>query len=93
MASDGLFSQYAAMGVESSTTKSGEKMYVDGDDWQRYKLRFILPCKSACQPICQNSIQIFQIKFLVFYPKFSRTYSPSVFFKDELKLYVFESLK
>ena len=26
-------------------------------------------------------------------PKFSKTYSPSVFFKDGLKLYVFESLK
>ena len=29
----------------------------------QYKLRFILPFKSECQPICQNSIQIFQIRF------------------------------
>ena len=56
-------------------------------------LRFILPCKSECQPIFQNSIQIFQIKFLVSRPKFSKAYSPSVFYIDGLKLYVFESLK
>ena len=55
-------------------------------------LRLILPYKSECQPICQNSIQI-KKKKIVSFPRLSKTYSPSVLFKDGLKLYVFESLK
>ena len=35
-------------------------------------LRFILPCKSECQPIIQNSIQIFQIKFLFLVQSFQK---------------------
>ena len=36
------------------------------------KLRFILPCKSECQPIYQNSFQIFQIKFLFLVQSFQK---------------------
>ena len=36
------------------------------------KLRFILPCKSECQPIFQNSFQIFQIKFLFLVQSFQK---------------------
>ena len=35
-------------------------------------LRFILPCQSECQPIFQNSIQMFQIKFLFLVQSFQK---------------------
>ena len=38
-------------------------------------------------------ISDFSNKIFVSRPKFLKKYSPGVFFKDELKLYVFESLK
>ena len=44
-------------------------------------------CKVRTKLNFQSSIQIFQFKF------FSKTHSPSVFFKDGLMIYVFESPK
>ena len=36
------------------------------------RLRFLLPCKSECQPIFQNSIRIFQNNFLFLFQGFQK---------------------
>ena len=50
-------------------------------------------CKVKTKLNLKSLIQIFQIIFLVFCLKLLKMYSPNVFFKDGLMLYVLESLK
>ena len=47
-------------------------------------LRFILPCKSECQLIFQNSFQIFQIKFLFLVQNFQKHIALLYFFKTAI---------
>ena len=58
-----------------------------------HKSRFILPLQSEDQVKLEKFNSDFWNKLLVSCLKLPKMYSPSVFFKDGLMLYVFESLK
>ena len=64
-----------------SVTKSGANRFCNTR--QTGKLRFILPCKSECQPIFQNSFQIFKIKFLFLVQSFQKHIALVYFLKTD----------
>ena len=75
-------------------TRDTPRIYQD----QQHTLTYLINWGSFCH-VNLSVNQFFKIQFRFFKlnfvscPKFSKTYSPSVFFIDGLKLYVFESLK